>query len=170
MKTVGTNPARFLRPHGRQVRPSGFAAFTLIELAGGHRHHRHPCGHAAARPGQGQAEGAGHQCISNEKQLATAWIIYSGDNQDKLVLNYNNWNKSWVDCSQPGQGASRTNQAQLDQGLLWDNVKSYGVYKCPADISMLNNMPYLRSMSMNCWVGSVKTPVDSETKTPVATF
>lgn len=96
----------------------------------------------------------GIACISNLRQLQTGTIIYSGDNNDAVVLNKNNWSKSWIDCSQPGQADSRTNQAQLDQGLLWATVKSYDVYRCPADHSMKNGIPYVRSMSMNGWVGS----------------
>ena len=30
------------------------------------------------------------QCISNQRQLAYAWILYSGDFNDRLVLNANN--------------------------------------------------------------------------------
>ena len=41
----------------------------------------------------------GIACVSNEKQLATAGIIYSGDYNEKIVSNINNNNKSWVDCT-----------------------------------------------------------------------
>jgi prepilin-type N-terminal cleavage/methylation domain-containing protein/prepilin-type processing-associated H-X9-DG protein len=98
----------------------------------------------------------GIACVSNEKQLGTAGIIYSGDYNDVIVLNVNNNNKSWVDCT-----VSRTNQLQLSQGLLWPVVKAYDVYHCPADQSASGGMPYLRSMSMNGWVGCSKTPSDS---------
>jgi prepilin-type N-terminal cleavage/methylation domain-containing protein/prepilin-type processing-associated H-X9-DG protein len=101
-------------------------------------------------------KGQGIACISNEKQLATAEIIYSGDYNERIVLNVNNNNKSWVDCT-----VARTNQLHLSQGLLWPVVKAYDVYRCPADQSSLNGMPYLRSMSMNGWVGCSKTPIDS---------
>jgi len=91
----------------------------------------------------------GIQCINNLRQLQTAWAIYSGDNNDGCVLSFNNSTPGgWVDCSQ-----SRTNQTHLTQGLLWPDVKSIGVYHCPADQSTLNGVPYLRSISMNGWVG-----------------
>jgi prepilin-type N-terminal cleavage/methylation domain-containing protein/prepilin-type processing-associated H-X9-DG protein len=92
----------------------------------------------------------GIACVSNEKQLATAGIIYSGDYNEKIVSNINNNNKSWVDCT-----VSRTNQLQLSQGLLWPVVKAYDVYRCPADQSSVGGLPYLRSMSMNGWVGPI---------------
>jgi prepilin-type N-terminal cleavage/methylation domain-containing protein/prepilin-type processing-associated H-X9-DG protein len=106
-----------------------------------------------------KAQGIG--CISDLRQLTTGSVIYSGDNSDRIVLNENNGNLSWVDCSVTPFPDCRTNPLQLSQGLLWPNVKAIGVYHCPADQAMLNGMPYLRSMSMNCWVGSVKSPQDS---------
>ena len=37
-------------------------------------------------------------CLSNDRQLNTAWIMYAGDNQEKLVLNYrNSLPGGWVD-------------------------------------------------------------------------
>ena len=99
----------------------------------------------------------GIACISNEKQLATAGIIYSGDNNEKIVSNNNNGSKGWVDCSVATFPTCRTNPLQLSQGLLWPVVKAYDVYRCPADQSSLGGLPYLRSMSMNCWVGPLST-------------
>jgi prepilin-type N-terminal cleavage/methylation domain-containing protein/prepilin-type processing-associated H-X9-DG protein len=107
--------------------------------------------------GKAKQKGQGVACISNEKQLATAGIIYSGDYNDKIVSNNNNGNLSWVDCSVNPFPYCRTNPLQLSQGLLWPVVKGYGVYKCPADQTTLNGNPYLRSMSMNCWVGPLSS-------------
>src|SRR5476649_678579 len=50
----------------------------------------------------------GIACVSNEKQLSTAGIIYSGDYNERIVSNINNNNKTWVDCT-----VSRTNQLHL---------------------------------------------------------
>ncbi len=99
----------------------------------------------------------GISCISNLRQLTTGSVIYSGDYNDKIVSNVNNNNLSWVDCSVTPFPNCRTNPLQLSQGLLWPNVKAVGVYHCPADQSQTNGMPFLRSMSMNCWVGPLSS-------------
>ena len=94
----------------------------------------------------------GISCINNEKQLATGSIIYSTDNSDKVVFNDNNNNSvCWIDT----KNYNITNQNQLDHGLLWDVLKSYGVFHCPADQKTdAQGNPYIRSMSMNSFVGS----------------
>ena len=95
----------------------------------------------------------GISCINNEKQLANATIIYSGDNGDKVVFNDNNQNSvCWVDT----KNYPITSQNQIDHGLLWELVKSYGIFHCPADTKKdAGGNSYVRSMSMNCFVGSI---------------
>ncbi len=103
---------------------------------------------------------SGIQCVSNLKQLQTSQIIYSSDYNEKLVSNGNNSTaNSWVDCSK-----QRTDVLHLEDGLLWSYVKNHDVYRCPADHSMNGTLPYLRSMSMNGWVGPLPTT------TPQAVF
>src|SRR3954470_2600794 len=48
----------------------------------------------------------GIQCLSNMKQLTTAWMLYAGDNNDLLVTNTadantNSWAAGWLDGSDP---------------------------------------------------------------------
>ena len=35
-------------------------------------------------------------CLSNTKQLCLAWILYTGDNQEKLVPNYLGTPEAWI--------------------------------------------------------------------------
>ena len=48
----------------------------------------------------------GIQCLSNLKQLTTAWMMYPGDYNDQLVVNTpgantNSWAAGWLDFSGP---------------------------------------------------------------------
>jgi prepilin-type N-terminal cleavage/methylation domain-containing protein/prepilin-type processing-associated H-X9-DG protein len=131
-----------------------------------------------------KAKAQGISCINNEKQLATAWVMYSGDNSEKLVLNgglnsevmsitdqsaqSGGANSKWVQGrmdpentsgSQPDKAPSAsTNTAFLQIGLLYSYVNATGVYKCPADRKMYDGSLTVRSMSMNCWMNP--TPSD----------
>jgi prepilin-type N-terminal cleavage/methylation domain-containing protein len=163
MKLVVPPVSKFVRRHREHDQRDGHGAFTLIELLVVIAIIAILAAMLLPALDKAKQKAQGISCVNNEKQLSTGQIIYSGDNTDKIVANINNGNRSWVDCSAAAGNFpdSRTNQLQLSQGLLWDFVKSYGIFHCPADQSMLNGCPYLRSMSMNCWVGCTKTPQDS---------
>jgi len=67
-------------------KPQAPARFTLIEFAGGDRHHCDSGGAVAAGvdPGQDEKRRA-IRCLSNTKQLTLGWIMYQGDNQEYLM-------------------------------------------------------------------------------------
>src|SRR6478752_7649027 len=54
-----------------------------------------------------KAKAQGTQCLSNTKQLALAWTMYNGDNDEKIPPNdpfdnvgatlKNNWVRGWLD-------------------------------------------------------------------------
>jgi prepilin-type N-terminal cleavage/methylation domain-containing protein/prepilin-type processing-associated H-X9-DG protein len=100
------------------------------------------------------------QCISNQRQLAYAWILYSGDFNDRLVINannvainsgYNGWVNdvmSW-DISGP-PSAQNYDTALLGNSLLGPYCgRSTGIFKCPGDIYDAQRGPRVRSISMN---------------------
>lgn len=109
----------------------------------------------------------GISCLNNLKQLHLGWMLYSGDNDDKIVLtgglgalvNFaadpgaqpggpkNQWCYGSMD-TMPGA----TNVVLIQMGLMFPYVNNLGVYKCPADKKVINNSPTVRSMSMNCWM------------------
>ena len=80
-------------------------------------------------------------CMENEKQLGYAFIMYAGDNADKLALNYknnnsfgSNWVKGNMNPSQQGSNMDYTNTALLQAGSLYPYVNNVSVYHCPADV------------------------------------
>ena len=101
----------------------------------------------------------GIQCLSNMKQLTTAWLLYSGDFADQLVtntvdVNTNSWAAGWLDLGDPAD-TDNTNIATImsPEGLLWPYSKSFPLYRCPADPNTIDingvNYPLVRSVSMN---------------------
>jgi prepilin-type N-terminal cleavage/methylation domain-containing protein/prepilin-type processing-associated H-X9-DG protein len=129
--------------HGRLCRQQHPAAFTLIELLV-----------VIAiiailtsllLPALRRAKSAGQTacCLNNLRQLNFAWRLYSDDNQDILVPNYEtgvyvdlntlrSTSNSWVVGS-----AYTTDCADgIRQGALWGYTKSTAVYRCPADRSV----------------------------------
>ena len=101
----------------------------------------------------------GIQCLSNMKQLTTAWMMYPGDFGDRLVTNTpdantNNWAAGWLDLGDPAD-TDNTNTVTLmtPEGLLWPYSKSLAIYRCPADLNTINingtSYPLVRSVSMN---------------------
>jgi len=112
----------------------------------------------------------GVSCINNLRQLQLGWFLYSGDNNDQVVLTggLNVLVTSTSDpAAQPGGGKSQwclgtmgslppaTNTGLIELGLIYPYVKSLGVYKCPADKKLLGGMNTIRSMSMNCWMNPI---------------
>lgn len=95
-------------------------------------------------------------CMSNGRQLGIAWIMYSGDNNDRLPASFGSAEDGWLDGWLNYNGSSdNTNLLFLQNGLLGNYLKSVGVYKCPADMSLSGppngrtGLPRVRSISMN---------------------
>lgn len=113
-------------------------------------------------------------CMNNLKQLQTAWVLYSGDFDDKIVPNgeeagsatmplnaayaeggaYSAWVLGTMGTSPVG---SATNQALIENGLLFRYSKSRGIYKCPADRKQAYGTDTVRSMSMNGWMNPIRS-------------
>jgi prepilin-type N-terminal cleavage/methylation domain-containing protein/prepilin-type processing-associated H-X9-DG protein len=99
-------------------------------------------------------------CSNNLKQLSLAWTIYTDDNAGLLVNNSSSadtrtYRQSWVNNIQDwGTAEDNTNIALMLSGKLAAYVNNnLGVYKCPADQSVAQNGPRLRSVSLNSLVG-----------------
>jgi len=115
----------------------------------------------------------GVYCLNNTKQMALAWYMYTGDNNEKLVSNTDglnagkaagneSWVAGWLDFSGSTDNTNVLMLINHDKypfgALLGPYAKNPAVYKCPADKSMVRiagqSLPRVRSLSMNCYVGN----------------
>jgi prepilin-type N-terminal cleavage/methylation domain-containing protein/prepilin-type processing-associated H-X9-DG protein len=102
--------------------------------------------------GRAKAKAHGIYCMNNTKQLQLAWILYSGDNEERLPINKsisNTDSNSWVANVMHLSEEQTTNTEYLRIGLLGPyTAKNLKVYKCPEDRSENS-----RSYSMNRFMG-----------------
>jgi prepilin-type N-terminal cleavage/methylation domain-containing protein len=109
-------------------------------------------------------------CMNNLRQLSLACKLYADDNNGNLAsswpigygsypVNPASWCPGWVSFTKPGgldygpdPQFNCTNVYALQQGAIWQYVKSAGVYRCPADDRSMGGVPVVRSYSMNSWM------------------
>lgn len=107
-----------------------------------------------------KSKAQGIACLSNGKQMMTAWRLYVDDFRDTVPQSYGP--NEWVHGSLNFDGANRSNwdiDQDIKKSLLWEYCgRSPGVWKCPADMSTVvaNKQTYrrVRSISMNAWFDS----------------
>jgi prepilin-type N-terminal cleavage/methylation domain-containing protein/prepilin-type processing-associated H-X9-DG protein len=106
-------------------------------------------------------------CMSNNKQLLTAWTTYTVDFKDRMPGNYSgadaqeysNSNNTWCVgyLDDLAFTPDNTNLVLLTSSQLGRYTGSTGIYKCPGDRSLSNGnsgTPRVRSYSMNCYLGN----------------
>ncbi len=112
--------------------------------------------------GKARTKAQGISCMNNLRQLQLAWIMYTHDYSDVLVLNGTGpdeagWVAGWLDYN--GSNPDNTNSAKLlDQ--QWAKLAPYttaaGIYKCPADQSKIRSggriYSRVRSMTMSTMI------------------
>jgi prepilin-type N-terminal cleavage/methylation domain-containing protein/prepilin-type processing-associated H-X9-DG protein len=105
-------------------------------------------------------------CMNNLKQIHLAWVMYSGENDDKIVPVSNYGDGGVKDpLIAPGGAESQffpgnvtylpcTNVLYAQFSLLYPYLKSSAVFKCPADLKKvsLKGPSTTRSYSVNGWM------------------
>ena len=108
------------------------------------------------------------QCMNNHRHLMLAWKMYTDDNNDVLlyaspdafytpaILPYV-WVQGWMNFDPSNPSNWDVNQ-DIAKSPLWTYCgQSAAIWRCPADTSYVTvngkNLPRVRSMSMNFWVG-----------------
>ena len=104
------------------------------------------------------------QCISNQRQLTYAWILYSGDFNERLIVNANNsainaGYNGWVNDVLNWDLTGPPNAQNYDTTLLANSLlgpycgRAVAIYKCPGDVYDGQRGPRVRSISMNGQMG-----------------
>ena len=123
-----------------------------------------------------KAKTQGIYCLSNQKQLTLAWIMYADDNVEKLVPNHDggttsfdlSWVPGWLNFD--ANNRDNTNRNYLVNAKIGPYTKNTGIYKCPADIFLCKEsgalLPRVRSVGMNGFIeggayGREHGPLDS---------
>ena len=77
-------------------------------------------------------------CASNQKQIVMAFIMYAGDNNEKLMPSPNGG--GWYDATGIAVPPGRTDLAeklvveQIKKSLLFPYAKNAGIFHCPGDM------------------------------------
>ena len=109
-----------------------------------------------------RAKGKGQEtaCANNLRQLTLALTMYANENQDLLVNNHGmletlRRHENWVNNVEDWlRSDGNTNLDTLKSGKLTLYLGgTAAVFKCPADHSVADNGPRIRSYSLNSLVG-----------------
>jgi prepilin-type N-terminal cleavage/methylation domain-containing protein/prepilin-type processing-associated H-X9-DG protein len=109
-------------------------------------------------------------CSNNLKQLTLGWMLYSGDQNDSLCPNHENYasdqlgslsgSPSWV----TGNAFTDTTSSNIQRGLLYQHVNADATYRCPSDRSTVGDagkLPRTRHYGLSVYMngtGNSATP------------
>ena len=98
-------------------------------------------------------------CLSNQRQLGMAWVLYASDADDRLALNLGSYvdgvHRSPAGCWVTGNAAQDGEPATIIGGTLFPYAQAVKLYHCPADRSCVagTTAPRLRSLSLSGYMG-----------------
>lgn len=104
------------------------------------------------------------KCLSNNKQLILAWIMYADDNNDSLVINgdqsansLSTWVKGIMSWN-PGNSDNVNTDNLINSALGAYCNRTPAIYKCPGDKTTVSGQgERVRSVSMNAFMGGDST-------------
>ena len=108
-------------------------------------------------------------CLNNFKQLTLGWVMYAGDDQEKLINNWRGDPNGYVENTTPPATSdywcpgdvksvpdAGVNTAYIKVGTLYPFANSLTVYHCPADTTQLKfgtgMADRVRSYSLSGWM------------------
>ena len=113
-------------------------------------------------------------CMNNNKQLAIATHLYSGDFNDQLPPNGDDDNdldgeSYWIQGNMANNldawNVANLGDPNYNKLSPYTSKQSPGIYRCPDDHSTVNvsgmTFPRIRSYSMNAAVGTIQNPTSS---------
>jgi prepilin-type N-terminal cleavage/methylation domain-containing protein/prepilin-type processing-associated H-X9-DG protein len=120
-------------------------------------------------------------CLNNLSQLQIAYSMYSADGSDALADNDASQTESDTNAWVQGnvQRYSATYDNDITSGVLFAQIKSLAVYRCPASHAYVRDnagspVPHNRSYSLSVWLGSNVKPAgpkkSSQIKAPSEIF
>ena len=109
-------------------------------------------------------------CLNNLKQLTLSWTMYSGDHNDSLPPNHEDYyptqaaslsdTPSWV----TGNAFSDTTSSNIQRGVLFRYLSADAIYRCPSDRSTVRDagkLPRTRHYGLDFYMngtGNSATP------------